>query len=71
MEQESQAYQWNKHVTTFVSKSTECVHMMWVKAKILVRGVRQMSCNEIPDIWKVAVRRFSRVQSIPSCLSQV
>lgn len=27
-----------------------------------------MSCNEIPDIWIVVVRRFSRVQSIPSCL---
>lgn len=41
---------------------------MRVKAKILVRGVRQMNCNEIPDIWQMAVRRFSRVQSMPSCL---
>lgn len=44
------------------------IHKMWVKAKILVRGVRQMNCNEIPDIWQMAVRRFSRVQSMPSCL---
>lgn len=43
-------------------------HKMRVKAKILVRGVRQMNCNEIPDIWIMAVRRFSRVQSMPSCL---
>lgn len=41
---------------------------MRVKAKILVRGVRQMNCNEIPDIWQMAVTRFSRVQSMPSCL---
>lgn len=41
---------------------------MRVKAKILVRGFRQMNCNEIPDIWQMAVRRFSRVQSMPSCL---
>lgn len=53
----------------FVPICTEYVHEMWVKAKILVRGVRQMS-NEIPDIWKVAVRRFSGVQSMPSCLSK-
>lgn len=32
---------------------------MRVKAKILVRGVRQMNCNEIPDIWQMAVRRFT------------
>lgn len=44
------------------------IHKMRVKAKILVRGVRQMNCNEIPDIWQMAVRRFSRVQSMPSCL---
>lgn len=44
------------------------MYKMRVKAKILVRGVRQMNCNEIPDIWQMAVRRFSRVQSMPSCL---
>lgn len=44
------------------------IHRMRVKAKISVRGVRQMNCNEIPDIWQMAVRRFSRVQSMPSCL---
>lgn len=44
------------------------IYKMRVKAKILVRGVRQMNCNEIPDIWQMAVRRFSRVQSTPSCL---
>lgn len=27
---------------------------MRVKAKILVRGVRQMNCNEIPDILLMA-----------------
>lgn len=43
-------------------------HKMRVKAKILVRGVRQMNCKEIPDIWQMAVRRFSRVQSMLSCL---
>lgn len=44
------------------------IYKMSVKAKILVRGVRQMNRNEIPDIWQMAVRRFSRVQSMPSCL---
>lgn len=44
------------------------IHKMRVKAKILVRGVRQMNYNEIPDIWQMAVRRFARVQSMPSCL---
>lgn len=27
---------------------------MRIKAKILVRGVRPMNCNEIPDIWPTA-----------------
>lgn len=44
------------------------IYTMRVKAKILVGGVRRMNCNEIPDIWQMAVRRFSRVQSMPSCL---
>lgn len=29
---------------------------MRVKAIILVIGVRQMKCNEIPDIWQMAER---------------
>lgn len=51
----------------FLLVCSDYSHEMRVKAKTLVRGVRQMSCNEIPDIWKMAVRRFSRVQSMPSC----
>lgn len=45
------------------------IHTKWgLRLKFSVRGVRQMNCNEIPDIWQMAVRRFSRVQSMPSCL---
>lgn len=56
----------NLHLKTMVSLYT---HRMRVKAKFFsVRGVRQMNCNEIPDIWQMAVRSFSRVQSMPSCL---
>lgn len=39
---------------------------MRVKARNFVWGVRQMNCSEIPDAWKkMAVKRFSRVQSMP------
>ena len=31
---------------------------MRVKARILVQGVRQMNCNEIPDIWQMAEEVF-------------
>lgn len=44
------------------------IYKMRVKAKSLVKGFRQMNHNEIPDIWQMAVRRFFRVQSMPSCL---
>lgn len=48
-----------------------CIYNMTVKAKIWVRGGRQINYNKIPDIWQMAVRRFSRVQSMPSCLYEV
>lgn len=61
----------NNKFTLYDSLIYVCIYNMRVKAKIWVRGGRQINDNKIPDIWQMAVRRFSRVQSMPSCLYEV